>query len=137
MDIFALIAVIVVIIGGVISLRQKQPKEIISNQKVLIETYEKRLKALEDQSVADHKQHIENAKAIADLQGQIKVYKEIPLRQLADSMQKISDVNEGIAASNQEILKTLKSSAKTLAHDTETALHGTAQVAIDLKKNQE
>lgn len=136
MDPLTIGAYLVGIGGSVLALFSRIPKQTIQNQKDLIETYEKRLKALEDQALEDKKQHIENVRAIADLQGQIKVYKELPLQEMASAMQEISRVNKGIADSNTEILRTLKASAITLAENTTETMHGTAQVAIDLKKNK-
>lgn len=86
------------VVSSIFYLRSQLPKQTIQNQKELIETYEKRLKALEDQSEQDKKQHIENVKAIADLQGQIKVYKEIPLQEIAASMKELSITNKQILA---------------------------------------
>ena len=80
------ISSIFLIISSALAIVSRLPKQTIENQKALIETYEKRLKALEDQKEEDRKQHIENVKAIAELQGQINVYKELPLQQMADSM---------------------------------------------------
>lgn len=117
MDPLSIAGYIVGIGGSILALLSRIPKQTIENQKSLIETYEKRLKALEDQKDEDRKQHIENVRAIAELQGQIKVYKELPLQEMAKAMEEISEVNKGIAESNQEILKTLKSSALIAAED--------------------
>lgn len=84
------ISSVFLIVSSVLAIRSQIPKQTIQNQKELIETYEKRLKALEDEEKANKKQHIENVKAIAELQGQINVYKELPLQSLADSMKEIS-----------------------------------------------
>lgn len=84
------------IVSSIIYLKSQLPKQTIANQKELIETYEKRLKALEDQAELDKKQHLENVKAIAELQGQINVYKELPLQQMADSMREIAQTNKKI-----------------------------------------
>ncbi|NBU34393.1 hypothetical protein EBZ38_16405 [bacterium] len=90
------ISSIFLIISSALAIVSRLPKQTIENQKALIETYEKRLKALEDQKEEDRKQHIENVKAIAELQGQINVYKELPLQQMADSMREIADTNKKI-----------------------------------------
>lgn len=94
------------IISSILAIRSQIPKQTIQNQKELIETYEKRLKALEDQAELDKKQHLENVKAIAELQGQLKVYKEIPLQQIADSMKELS-------ATNKKLLNRLDKENKT------------------------
>jgi flagellar motility protein MotE (MotC chaperone) len=93
-----IVSAVFLVISSVFYLRSQLPKQTIQNQKELIETYEKRLKALEDQANEDKKQHIENVKAIADLQGQIKVYKEIPLQSIADSMKELAATNRQILA---------------------------------------
>lgn len=90
------ISSVFLIVSSFLAIKSQIPKQTIQNQKELIETYEKRLKALEDQSEQDKKQHIENVKAIAELQGQINVYKELPLQQMADSMREIAQTNKKI-----------------------------------------
>lgn len=97
------------IIGGILYARSKVPSQTIQNYKELAESQEKRISALEAQAAIDHQNHIDHIKAIADLQGQIKVYKELPLQEMAAAMQDISAVNQGIAKSNQLILDKLNS----------------------------
>ena len=55
------------------------PKETIEQQGKLIEALTQRQKELLDA-------HVMNEKAISELQGQIKVYKELPLQQIASSL---------------------------------------------------
>lgn len=117
MDPLSLIGYIVGVGGGILALFSRIPKQTITNQKELIDTYEKRITALEQQKEEDHKTQLENVRAIADLQGQIKVYKELPLQEMARAMQEISEVNKTIAESNTEILKTLRGSALIAAED--------------------
>ena len=114
MDPISIIGYISLIVGSILALFSRLPKQTIQNQKELIETYEKRLKALEDQSEQDKKQHIENVKAIADLQGQIKVHKEIPLQQIADSMKELANTNKQILARlhTEEVTETVKTIKK-------------------------
>lgn len=96
-------------VGAVLYALSRQPKQTIQNYKELAESQEKRISALEAQATIDRQNHIDNNKAIADLQGQIKVYKELPLQEMAAAMQDISAVNQGIAKSNQLILDKLNS----------------------------
>jgi uncharacterized membrane-anchored protein YhcB (DUF1043 family) len=121
MDPFSIIGYIFGAGVGILALFSRIPKQTIDNQKDLIASYEKRFADMDRQRVEDLKQHnqerVENAKAIADLQGQIKVYKELPLQEMAKAMEEISRVNKGIADSNTEILKTLKNSALIAAED--------------------
>lgn len=96
-------------VGAILYAFSRQPKQTIANYKELAESQEKRITALEAQATIDYQNHIDNIKAIADLQGQIKVYKELPLQEMAAAMQDISTVNQGIAKSNQMILDKLNS----------------------------
>lgn len=64
---------------------------------------------------------LELNKAIADLQGQIKVYKDLPLAQLA--------------ATQQKILETLQASATTLVKTTTEVAGHVADVATELVNN--
>ena len=82
------------IVSSVFYLRSKLPRATIDNQKELINVLDAKVKLLEAQSNEDKRQNLENVKAIADLQGQIKVYKEIPLQQIAESMKLLLDTNK-------------------------------------------
>ena len=128
MDPISLIGYVVGIGGGILALFSRIPKQTITNYEQLSVAQEKRIAALEEQSKVDHKNHLENIKAIADLQGQIKVYKELPLREMAKAMQDISDGNKAIAESNRQILISLQSSAMIASEDRSTLLHPTQVV---------
>lgn len=71
------------IIAGVIItalfVRSRIPKETIEQQGKLIEALTARQTELINA-------HVANEKAISELQGQIKVYKELPLQQIANSL---------------------------------------------------
>jgi|GEM_PF-3675457 len=123
MDPITIVGYIALVLGSILTVFSRLPKQTIQNQKDLIDTYEKRLKALEDQKEEDHKTQLQNVRDIADLQGQIKVYKELPLQEMATAMQRISEVNQTIAKSNEQILKTLNASAIIAADDRTTLLH--------------
>lgn len=121
MDPVTIIGYIIAAGLGIAAVFSRVPKQTIRNQKDLIASYEKRLGDIERQREEDHanyvNERVENAKAIADLQGQIKVYKELPLQQMAKAMEDISAVNKTIAEGNAEILNTLRSSALITAND--------------------
>lgn len=76
--------------------RARTTADIISNQGTLISTLKDRLDVLQEENKELMSKHIENEKAIADLQGQIKVYKELPLQKLADNMDEITKTNKSI-----------------------------------------
>jgi len=71
------------IIAGIIItalfVRSRIPKETIEQQGKLIE-------ALTQRQTELLAAHVTNEKAISELQGQIKVYKELPLQQIANSL---------------------------------------------------
>lgn len=69
-----------------------------------------RVEILEKEREEARKQHIENQKAIANLEGQLSTYKEIPLKQIASSLDKLS-------TSNDKILTVLEKSAIIAATD--------------------
>lgn len=88
------IGIIILIAGAILVVRSQNLKDTIKQQATLIETYKDRLDLLE-------KQHIENAKQIGALQGEINAYKKIPLDNIANSLKQI-------AKTNSEILKMVK-----------------------------
>lgn len=65
---------------------------------------QERVKILEAERNLAQQQHLENQKAISNLEGQLATYKEIPLKSIASSLEKLS-------ISNVEILAILQSSA--------------------------
>ncbi len=71
------------IVAGIIItalfVRSRIPKETIEQQGKLIEA----LTARQTELISAH---VSNEKAISELQGQIKVYKELPLQQIANSL---------------------------------------------------
>lgn len=112
--------------GAVFYARSKVPNQTIENYKQLAEAQEKRISALEAQVKVDRQNHLDNIKAIADLQGQLKTYKELPLREMADAMEKIS-------ATEINILAILQKSAMQLSVDTDSAAKAVAEVKSDLR----
>lgn len=63
-----------------------------------------RVSILEQEREESRRQHIENQKAISNLEGQLATYKEIPLKSIAKSLDELSK-------SNGLILKRLEKSA--------------------------
>jgi len=76
---------------------------------------------------AHREEVLQLTKTLADLQGQIKVYKELPLQQLAEGMR---DVVNG----NRQIVTLLTNSATRLVKDTANAASEVAHVKEDLAK---
>jgi hypothetical protein len=77
---------------AVVYIKSRLPKETIEQQGKLIAT----LQARQDEMISENRSlrdlHIENQKAIADLQGQIKVYKELPLVDIARSLKALENL---------------------------------------------
>lgn len=89
------LVVIASVVGIIFALlKTGTTKATIQSQKELIETLTIQVNELRNL-------HIENEKAISELQGQVSVYKEIPLNQLSASMAEI-------AKAQKDILRLLK-----------------------------
>ena len=85
------------VIGAVVILFSKTKSD---NIKDLIE----RVSILEKEREYARNQNLENQKAIANLEGQLNTYKDIPLGSIADSLKSLPT----IMASNQKILERLE-----------------------------
>ncbi len=72
-----------------------------------------RVEILEKEREYAREQHLENQKAIAHLEGQLKTYKDIPLQQIADSI-------KALATTQDAVLKRMNESAKISKHEAET-----------------
>ncbi len=89
------LVVITSVVGIIFALlKTGTTKATIQSQKELIETLTAQVNELRNL-------HIENEKAISELQGQVSVYKELPLNQLSTSMAEI-------AKTQKDILRLLK-----------------------------
>ena len=84
------LVVITSVVGIIFALlKTGTTKATIQSQKELIETLTAQVNELRSL-------HIENEKAISELQGQVSVYKELPLNQLSTSMAEIAKVQKDI-----------------------------------------
>lgn len=70
-----------------------------------------RVEILEKEREFARLQHLENQKAIANLEGQLASYKEIPLKSIAKSLETISNTTRETGESNKKILNVLEQSA--------------------------
>jgi hypothetical protein len=94
MDPFSLIGYAIAATLGVITLISRVPKQTITNQKDLIESYEKRLKDLEEGAAEKDKQ-------LAVLAGKVDVLQTIPLAEIAVAIKEI-------VHTQKEIIKMIK-----------------------------
>lgn len=112
MEIQTLIFGAEVIVGAMLAflyLKSRLPKETIKQQTEVITALEKRITVMEFDNKEQLKKHIENEKAIAELQGQIKVYKELPLQDIAKSLKALENLPQEFEritqANGEKILK--------------------------------
>jgi uncharacterized protein HemX len=71
--------------------KSQTTKATIQSQKELIETLTAQISELRTL-------HMENEKAIAKLSGQLEVYKEIPLKEIGESLKQLSETQKRILA---------------------------------------
>lgn len=100
-DVFAspreVVSYLALVIGAVLILRSKVKTDNLRDLK-------ERVDILEKERSEARLEHVENQKAIANLEGQLNTYKEIPLQQIASSLTELSQ-------GNGQILNVLQSSA--------------------------
>jgi hypothetical protein len=89
MEPITIIGYVLALIASAIALRSSIPKQTIINQKALIDTYEKRLKALEDSDT-------EKDKALAVLDSKVDVLQTIPLATIAEALKEIVHTQKDI-----------------------------------------
>ena len=93
--------IVAAVVLAAVYIRSRIPKETIAQQGQLIVALNGRIDAIGAENKELHRQHDENQKAIADLQGQIKVYKELPLQEIARSLKAL----EGLPSEFDRISK--------------------------------
>lgn len=86
---------IAAIVLAVLFVRSRIPAQTIDQQAKLIDTLRLRVESLEQA-------HGVNQKAIGTLEGQIKVYKELPLQEIAKSLQILETLPSDIQRMHQE-----------------------------------
>lgn len=119
---------LIVLIGGTLAYTKSRiPQQTIKNLEALAQTYEKRIRALEDELKENHKQQLTNVASIADLQGQVKVYKELPLQELADGIKQ----NNSISI---EILNELRKTAVIAAEDRDVLTNQNVHIKTEVEK---
>ncbi len=70
---------------AVLYIKSRYPSQTIEQQNLLIESLQRRIEDLE-------KGHHDNEKIISGLTGELRVYKEIPLQQIANSLQTLESL---------------------------------------------
>lgn len=102
--------VVAAILLALLYVKSRIPKQTIEQQSQLINALQSRVKVLEDSRTNDQK-------AIGTLEGQIKVYKELPLQEIAKSLQVLetlpADIQRMHEESNKELINFLRSNKLT------------------------
>lgn len=98
MDVLTIIGYALGVGGAVLILTSKVKSDNLADLK-------ERVGILEKEREEAREQHLENQKAIANLEGQLATYKEIPLKSIAETLLELK-------TSNQNIYDTLRGSAK-------------------------
>lgn len=98
MDVVTILGYAVGVVGAILALTSKTKSDNLADLKQRVEILEKEREYAKEQ-------HVENLKSIANLEGQLKTYKDIPLRGIDSSLAKLAE-------SNDEILRTLQGSAE-------------------------
>lgn len=111
MELQVLVFGVEIIVGAMLAflyIKSRLPKETIEQQSKVISALEKRIEVMEFENKEQLKKHIENEKAIAALQGQIAVYKELPLQDIAKSLKALENLPQEFEkitqANSQKIL---------------------------------
>lgn len=102
---FGLVAVVA---SALVVTRSATSKQTIDSQKDLIDTL---IKGKDEQKaqISDLMgKHIESTKAIAGLQGQVDVLKNIPLKEISGDLKSISAGMNSLSTSQKEIVQLLK-----------------------------
>ena len=131
------VALIVLIGGIVVYSKGRVPQQTIKNLSQVNESYialnqtlQDRIANLEKQREVDTNLHGENTKAIARLQGQIDLYKELPLRELAEGIKYNNEISN-------KILDTLKTTAKINAEDRDVLTNQNLHIKTEVHKIME
>jgi phage I-like protein len=103
-----ILALCAIITAAIVVIRSTTSKETVQNQKALIET----LKAAKDEQkdqIADLQQkHVDSSKAIAGLQGQVDVLKNIPLKEISSDLKSIAGGMNSLSQNQERIVSLIQ-----------------------------
>lgn len=109
-SIFALIAVIV---GGFVIVKSTTSRTTIQSQKELIDTLLQGKEEQKEQIRDLNEKHIESSRAIAGLQGQVDVLKNVPLKEISGDLKSISTGMQSLSKNQEAIVHLLKRNGST------------------------
>lgn len=113
------------VVGAVLVLMSKVKTDNLNDLK-------ERVEILEKEREDAREQHIENQRAISNLEGQLNTYKEIPLKSIASSLEALPKIVD----SNSQILETLKGSAVIAATDRSQLVNSSQHIKNQVVDNQ-
>ena len=103
-----LIGFIAVVAAAIVVVRSSASKQTIDSQKDLIDTLIKGKEEQKEQIADLNGKHIESTRAIASLQGQVDILKNIPLKEISSDMKSIAGGMQELSKNQGEIVKMLK-----------------------------
>ena len=109
----AIFGVAAIITGAVVIVRGTTSKETVSNQKELIATLLAGKQEQKEQIADLQQKHIDSSKAIAGLQGQVDVLKNIPLKEISSDLKSISGGMNSLSKNQEKIVQMLSSNTPT------------------------
>lgn len=122
---FTIIGYMMGVVGAILIITSKTKTDNLADLK-------ERVEILEKEREYAREQHIENQKSIANLEGQLQTYKEIPLKSIASSL----EVLPSLVDSNSKILSTLQGSAIIAATDRDALLNPKQHVEVQEVETQ-
>lgn len=94
--------------AAIVMVRSTASKQTIDSQRELIDTLSKGKQEQKDQILDLQQKHISSTKAIAELQGQLTVLKNVPLQQIADDMKSIASQMDSISKNQAGLVRMLQ-----------------------------
>lgn len=121
-----------IIASSVVIVKATTSKTTIVQQNELINVLTQGKAEQKEQITTLQSQHAEAMRAIANMQGQIDVLKNIPLVNIDSTLKEIAKFNRNLSDSNTKILASLTDSADTLAKNTADVAVAVEHVKTDL-----
>lgn len=105
-EVFYGLTTIALVVAAFIIVRSTAVKQNQKAQAALIDTQGKQIDLLKDDAAAQAIRHQEMSRQIGELQGQLKAYKELPLKQMAEAITKIEKENVNKLEALNKVLET-------------------------------
>jgi len=114
------IALAAILAAAIVVVRSTTSKETVSNQKALIETLKSAKDEAKEQILDLQQKHIDSSKAIAGLQGQVDVLKNIPLKEISSDLKSIAGGMNSLSQNQEKIVQMFASGASSHTEKTTT-----------------